>query len=603
MKQIKSAIYSYFLILIFSVWAGDSHAQTALINQLAQHPSPYLALHAQDPVAWQEWNAETFARARRENKLLYVSVGYFACHWCHVMQRESYKNPAIAALLNKHFIPVKIDRELNNGVDDALQIFSERLIGAGGWPLNAFITPEGYPSFVVLYAPPEQFRNLLIKLSGRWAADPQAIRQLAQQAAPPTAPPPSVETVTPALTAEVSQRFLTSIWQEADTLQGGFGQSLKFPLTPQLTALLEMVAQKPDTKLSHFLRLTLDQMAARGMRDHVGGGFFRYTTDPAWDTPHFEKMLYDNAQLAQVYLQAAEVLRQPAYRAVAASTLDFMRQTLQTSSGGLYASTSAVDKQGREGAVFLWEPQQLKTLLTPEQYAVATKVWRLDQTRAFEYGYLPAEYVSPSERERALLSQAHAILLAARKSRALPLDTKMNAGLNGLALSAFSRGQHLSPAYRNSAKRIRNFIETDLVRGNQLMKTRAQGRILAGAELEDYAYVVQGLLDYAEVNGDAKARMLAQKLARTAWALFWSPTGWLRETKSLLATLAPEPIIADGALASPSEILMLSSLRLGDPTLAPQLKRTAGWQSPAMLKDAFTFPGRVRVLRALAPVR
>ena len=602
----RSVIARYFsrcLFFLGCLWVSVAYAQTPLVNQLAQHASPYLAIHGQDPVAWQEWNAETIARAQRENKLLYVSVGYFACHWCHVMQRESYKNPAIAALLNQHFIPVKVDRELNNGLDDTLQLFSERLNGAGGWPLNAFVTPEGYPSFVVLYAPPEQFRALLQKLSGRWEADSQAIRRLAQQAAPPVATPPLAEPLTPARTTAATQHFLSSVWQEADSLQGGFGQTIKFPLVPQLRMLLEIQAQKPDAKLASFLRLTLDQMASRGLRDHVGGGFFRYTTDPGWDTPHFEKMLYDNAQLAQVYLQAAEVLHQPAYRAIAASTLDFMQHTLQAPSGGFYTSTSAVDKQGREGAVYLWEPQELKTRLTAEQYAAVAKVWRLDQPRPFEYGYLPAEYTSPSERERVLLSQAHATLLRARKSRALPLDTKMNAGLNGLALSAFSRGQLLSPAYRAQATRLRNFLETDLVQGDRLLKARTSRQVLAGAELEDYAYVVQGLLDYADVNSDMKARALALKLARTAWSLFWSPTGWKREAQSLLATLPSDPVIADGALASPSEVLNLASLRLGDAVLLQKVKGVAGWQSPDMARDAFAYPTRVRVLRALVPAR
>ena len=602
MKLRMSTQYGRWMLMLVSLWIITTNTQAALVNQLSQHPSPYLALHGQDPVAWQEWNADTIARARRENKLLFVSVGYFSCHWCHVMQRESYKNAAIAALLNQHFIPVKVDRELNNGVDDTLQLFSERLNGAGGWPLNAFITPEGYPSFVVLYAPPEQFRNILVSLSKRWAADAQAIRKLAQQAAPATTAPARSEAITPAYVAAATQRFIASIGQEADNLQGGFGQSLKFPLTPQLSTLLDLQAQKPDAKLDSFLRLTLDQMAARGLRDHVGGGFFRYTTDPAWDTPHFEKMLYDNAQLAQIYIQAAGVLRQPAYRKVATTTLDFM-QTLQAPSGGFYTSASAVDKQGREGAVYLWEPQQLKSLLTPVQYAAASKVWRLDQARPFEYGYLPAEHTQPTERERALLMQANAALLTARKSRRLPLDTKMNAGLNGLALSAFSRGQALAPAYRQTAMQLRNFVERDLVRGNRLMKARAGQRTLPDAELEDYAYVVQGLLDYAEVNQDAKARALAQKLARTAWSLFWSPSGWKREAQSLLATLPTEPVIADGALASPSEILNLASLRIADPALTQQVKRAAAWQSPAMLKDPFAYPTRVRVLRALTPAR
>ena len=180
-RATTAAVLLLILLLPVATAAADP------VNRLAGHPSPYLALHGDDPVAWQEWNADALARARRENKLLFVSVGYFACHWCHVMQRESYRNPQIAALLNRDFIPVKVDRELNNGLDEALQDFSTRLSGVAGWPLNAFVTPEGYPAFVVLYAPPDDFSKLLSQLSARWASDSTGIRRLARQAAPPPA--------------------------------------------------------------------------------------------------------------------------------------------------------------------------------------------------------------------------------------------------------------------------------------------------------------------------------------------------------------------------------------------------------------------------------
>ncbi len=570
-----------------------------LTNQLSGHPSPYLAMHGSDPVAWQEWNAETVARARRENKLLYVSVGYFACHWCHVMQRESYNNPEIAALLNRDFIPVKIDRELNSGMDEALQLFSARLNGIAGWPLNAFVTPEGYPSFVVLYAPPPQFHALLLKLSGRWDADKQAIRRLAQQAAPPASTRPARVVPTSTAVASAQRDFIAGAWQEADHLHGGFGQVGKFPMAPQLSVLLDSFAQQGDAKLGDFLRLTLDQMAARALRDQVGGGFFRYTIDPAWDTPHFEKMLYDNAQLALLYLQAAGILQQPAYRSVAKSALDFMVRELQDASGGLYSSTSAVDEQGREGAAYLWEPAALKSLLSPASYAAAFRVWQLGQAQLFEQGYLPAEYQTPTDAERAPLSEAYARLRMARLARKLPLDLKMNAGLNGLALSAFSRAQLLDPAYRRSADRIARFLMSTLIRDDHLLKARSQGHLVAGAELEDYAYVVQGLLDYAEINPQANAPVVALKLARTAWSLFWTPTGWRREARPLLASLRAEPVLADGALPSPSEVLNLASLRLGDAALTQQVKRVAAWRSPEQARDPFAYPTRLHVLKAL----
>ena len=565
-------------------------------NSLAKHPSPYLALHGHDPVAWQEWNADTVARARRENKLLFVSVGYFACHWCHVMQRESYTNPQIAALLNRDFIPVKVDRELNSGLDDALQTFSAQLNGVAGWPLNAFVTPEGYPAFVVLYAPPDDFRALLTHLAGRWTTEPAGIRRLARQAAPPPAMRPTRMPLTAERSVRAWQRFVDDIWKEADTLHGGFGQVSKFPMAPQLHALLERQARQADARLAEFLRLTFDQMAARGLRDHVGGGFFRYTVDPGWDTPHFEKMLYDNAHLAMLYLRAASVLRQPRYREIARGTLDFMQEELLDASGGFYSSTSAVDDKGREGATYLWEPDELKRQLSPTAYAAVRRVWRLDAARGFEAGYLPAEYNTPMADERRLLTEAARTLRPLRRARSLPKDDKLNAGLNGLALSAFSQAISLDPAYRSHADRLQRFLLARLVRDGRLMKAMARGQLLPHAELEDYAYVVQGLLDHAEATGNPQSRDQARQLARAAWQTFWSEKGWKQEARPLLATLQAEPALADGALYSPSEVLILATLRLRDPALRRLARTAAGWRSPAMEQDAYGHPTRVRVL-------
>jgi len=585
------------LILLLPLTAGAANPA----NQLANHPSPYLALHGSDPVDWQEWNADTIARAKRENKLLFVSVGYFACHWCHVMQRESYRNPQIAALLNRDFIPVKVDRELNSGLDDALQTFSAQLNGVAGWPLNAFVTPDGFPAFVVLYAPADDFRKLLTQLAGRWTAEPAGIRLLAKQAAPPPAMRPASAPMTAARTARAWQQFLDGVWQEADTLHGGFGQVSKFPMAPQLHALLERQARQPDARLADFLRLTFDQMAARGLRDHIGGGFFRYTTDPDWDTPHFEKMLYDNAHLATLYLRAATVLRQPRYREIARGTLDFMRTELLDAGGGFYSSTSAVDDAGREGATYLWEPEELKRRLSPEAYAAARRIWQLDAPRHFDDGYLPAEYRAPTAAEGRLLAEAARSLRPLHLARSLPKDDKLNAGLNGLALSAFSQAIQLDPVYRQHADRLQRFLLAQLVRDGRLLKARARGQVLPHAELEDYAYVVQGLLDHADATGNRQSRDRARQLARVAWQSFWSEKGWKHEAQPLLATLQPQPALADGALYSPSDVLILTSLRLRDPALQRLARTAAGWRIPAFERDAYAFPTRVRVLAQTTP--
>ncbi len=595
----REAVLAILLLVLLSpAQASD----VPLVNRLADHPSPYLAMHGHDPVAWQEWNAATIARARRENKLLFVSVGYFACHWCHVMQRESYQDPQIAAVLNRDFIPVKVDRELNTGLDEALQTFSARLQGVAGWPLNAFVTPEGYPVFAVLYAPPDTFRTLLTQLAARWRSDRTGIRQLAVQAAPPPVGQPADAPLTAARSEKAWERFMAGVWQEADTLRGGFGQVSKFPMAPQLSALLDRQVQQPDARLAEFLRLTFDQMAARGMRDHVGGGFFRYTVDPDWDTPHFEKMLYDNAQLAMLYLRAATVLEQPRYREIVRTTLGFMQSELRDAHGGYFSSTSAVDAAGREGATYLWSTDELKRRLPSAVYAAVRRVWRLDAPSSFEAGYLPAEYVAPTAAERPLLAEAARILYPVRRMRSLPRDDKRNAGLNGLALSAFSQAGKLDPTYRREADRLQHFLLTHLAKGDHLVKTMARdGQILPDAELEDYAYVVQGLLDHADATGNTQSRERARRFAHTAWQLFWHPEGWKREVRPLLATLQAEPALVDDALYSPSDVLILASLRLPDPALNRLARRAARWRVPAMEQDPYAYPTRVRVLAHIQP--
>ncbi len=585
------------LVILLLLWPALALALPgALRNQLAQHPSPYLAQHGSDPVAWQEWNAETLARAKREKKLLFVSVGYFACHWCHVMQRESYKNPQIAARLNRDFIPVKVDRELNTGLDDALQVFSEKLLRIAGWPLNAFVTPEGYPVYVVLYAPPDEFRGVLEKLSDRWRADRTGIEQLARKAHVDP-PAPRAQRMDRQAIQQWENAFLKQVRTEWDELRGGFGQVSKFPMNPQLILLLELASNARDAELTAFLRLTLDQMRAKGLRDHVGGGFFRYTIDPGWETPHFEKMLYDNAQLALLYLRAAEVFDAPAYRETAFTTLDFMLETLQDPDGGLQTSVSAVDRTGREGAAYLWHKTSLQKILTAAEFNAARRVWRLDAPPPFEFGHLPAEWVEPAAAERSRLDSAMKKMKKVRAVMIQPKDDKRNAGLNGIALSALSAAMRQNPEYAKAASSLAHFIATRLSGKDGLVKSAVKGRRIGGAELEDYAYVVTGLLDYADAAGSTPARILAVRLAHQAWQLFYTEKGWRREAEPLLKTALPEAILPDGAVPSPSAMLVAASLRADDAALAFKARQALAWLSPAMARDPFAYATQIRAYR------
>lgn len=591
-------LFILLLLCLTPALAADPASEPPLINQLPGHPSPYLALHGNDPVAWQEWNAETLERARRENKPLLVSVGYFACHWCHVMQRESFSEPAIAALLNSRFIPVKVDRELNLALDADLLEFTRQLHGVAGWPVNVFITPEGYPFYATLYQPPEGFRIVAEKLGRHWRMDSTGVRSAAQAAAPARGIAANPIAADAQDLRDLEHRFLEAAWLEADTLQGGFGTVSKFPNVAKLRALLDLQARAPEPNLREFLLLTLDNMARLGLHDPINGGFFRYTTDPDWATPHFEKMLYDNAQLAQFYARAAEVLKRPDYLDLAHDTLDFLLEVLGRPEGGFRTSVSALDSQGREGGAYLWRPEDLRKRLTPEQIRLVRRVWGLGANSRFDLGDLPMEKTPPTSSERAALAAAYSRLKSAGRMRDLPRDGKLNAGLNGLALSALSRAGHGVPRFEQAARRLRGFIESGLLRDGQLLKSRVGKDMFADAELNDYAYLAQGLLDHAGAFDDASSRALANTLLRQAWERFFSVEGWRRETLPLLATAAYHAALPDEATPSASASLIHASLSLPGSAPAEALERAFAHASHAALADPLSYPGTLALLRA-----
>ncbi|MEJ5210462.1 MAG: DUF255 domain-containing protein [Burkholderiales bacterium] len=588
-------------ILVFLLMLGVLPvAAEPLTNQLRHHPSPYLALHGTDPTAWQEWNAHTVARARRENKLLFVSLGYFSCHWCHVMQRESYRDPKIAAFLNAHFIPVKVDRELNPALDAELQAFAEATRGQSGWPLNVFITPEGYPLFAVLYAPPAEFLQAVERLAARWQAEGPQLARLAREAALPLPQPITVEPrFAPRIAVLYRQRLVEEALAQADPFHGGFGKVSKFPHTPQLAALLEIQERAPDPRLADFLRLTLDQMVRLGLRDHVAGGFFRYTVDPDWHTPHFEKMLYDNAQLARLYLDAARVLNRPEYRRIAHETLDFMLETLREPSGAFITSTSAVDGEGREGGAYLWDKTELARLLDPADYALVERVWGLGQPTPFELGYLPMELVAPTDQEAARLATVYARLKAERARRVLPRDEKLLAGLNGLALTALARAAQDDPRYRPAARAVRDFLVERLMTDAGLIKGIAGGQRLGPADLEDYAYVAEGLLAHAALANDAADRERAQALVTRAWELFHGPRGWTLDAEPLLARPYYQRIVPDGPTPAPAAVLIRASLSLGGKALRTRALQALNVGYETLDQGVFWYASQVAAMGAV----
>ena len=593
------------LLLLGTLTVIDAEAR---VNVLRNHASPYLALHADDPVAWQDWHPALVAQARREGKLLYLSIGYFSCHWCHVMQRESYRDADIAAFLNRHFIPVKIDRELEPALDADMMTFVERTRGIAGWPLNVFVTPQGAPLFAMLYAEPKDFKSALVRLQALWQRDKTKLAALAKKELP-AGRGPGAPTLDAARVATHVQAAVKAALAQADILQGGFGEEGKFPSVPQLLFLLDASG---DAQVREFLTLSLTQMAQLGLQDHLGGGFFRYTVDPAWRTPHFEKMLYDNAQLATLYLRAGARLKREDFTAIGLRTLDFMARDMRGEGGAMIASLSALDDKGVEGGYYLWDAATLARQLDADERRIAATGFGMQDAPPFDAGWLPLRALPISELAREIkrpvpdtlraLDNVRAKLLAARGKRKLPRDTKRLAAWNALALEAFTLGAQARPhaGYQRVARDIRDYLVNTAWDGKFLRRAVVRGKSAGSAALEDYALTAQALLSYAEFAQDAPARALARRLVDRAWEKFYGPHGWLPGGKQAVRIHDGEDAVADGSLASPSGALIAASLTLSKDDAALRQQALAALNSGHALiaADPFWYVGHIAAMRA-----
>ena len=582
------ALSAIVVILISNVSAAEIATGKAKPNDLYQHASPYLALHGRDPVRWHEWNAATVAEAKKQNKLLFVSSGYFSCHWCHVMQRESYQNEKIAALLNKYYIPVKVDRELSSALDAKLIDFVQRTQGISGWPLNVFVTPDGYPLVGMVYVPPENFESILGKLNQQWSEDKTGLMKLAKDATSElNQAVVSQSTALPAgMAAQLEKKFVKQVASYADELQGGFGQENKFPSVPQLQALLAIYARNQDEQIKRFLTLSLQQMASLGLRDQLGGGFFRYVVDPGWHVPHFEKMLYDNALLATLYFDAGRIFNEPAYIQVATDTLEFVLRELRTSSGAFAASLSAVDDKGVEGGYYLWDAKDVQALLDKSEWEVVRRFWQLDGPPELEQGHHLLQLMSLQHVAQELkldvaavsekLEAARYKLLLVRQQRRLPKDEKKLAAWNGLMLSAFTAGAQATgeARYRQAATQLRNYLYTVLWDGKNLLRAKGDKGSQVAGNLEDYAFVIAGVYDWWQLTKDQADQVWLQQLITSAWQRFYGKHGWQLAQDMLLRYGEGSTLVSDGPLPSPASVLIASTYRFARATNNATLEQT-----------------------------
>jgi uncharacterized protein YyaL (SSP411 family) len=553
-------------------------------NRLAREKSPYLRQHMHNPVDWYPWGEEAFARARAENKPIFLSIGYSTCHWCHVMERESFEDETVAAYLKEHFISIKIDREERPDVDKIYMTYVQASTGGGGWPLNVFLTPDLKPFFGGTYFAPDDrhgrpgFLKLLRQIVNIWetrradivsSADDIA-RNLASAMAHET---PTNTLLAPALITNAAAQFKA----EFDPHHGGFGGAPKFPRPSQPAFLLRYGAKHKDQQAINMVLSTCQRMAAGGIHDQLGGGFARYSVDAKWLVPHFEKMLYDNAQLAPLYLDAHLVSGDPAHAEVARGIFSYVLRDMTHPEGGFYSAEDA-DSEGHEGKFYCWTREELSKLLTPEEFTVAVKYFGVTEEGNFVDHSHPQplakqnvlSVVEPelSSQEAAHLTSARRKLFEARTRRIRPhLDDKVLASWNGLMLGAFARGYAVlgEEAYRSAAEKNVAFLQARLwdAKSKTLYHRWRDGERDSVQLLDAYAFLLGGVLDLYEATLEARHLEFALALAEGMLAKFYDP----QEGGFWQSTATPDLILRvkedyDGAEPSGNSVAALALLKL-----------------------------------------
>ena len=579
---------------VYSVMSA-THKHT---NRLAQEKSPYLLQHAHNPVDWFAWNEEAFARARTENKPVFLSIGYSTCHWCHVMERESFEQEKIGAFLNEHFVCIKVDREERPDVDKIYMTFVQSTTGSGGWPMSVFLTPGLKPFFGGTYFPPDTrhgrpgFLQLLEQIAGLWRErQTEILASAAELHARLELVTARDEKKNLPLTPETLRRAVEMFKDAYDPANGGFGQAPKFPQPGIPLFILRAAKRFGDDDASKMVLHTCDRMAAGGIHDQLGGGFARYAVDALWLVPHFEKMLYDNAQLAQLYLDAFLVSGDPRHAATVRDILDYVRCDMTHPAGGFYSAEDA-DSEGHEGKFYCWTKNELSRLLTVEEYNVAATYFGITSEGNFvDHSHptplagqnilsivnpLGKEGGSPSHSASAekvsdagLLASAKSKMLAVRAKRIRPhLDDKVLASWNGLMLGAFARASVVlgDEKYRAAAEKNLSFLREKLwdEKSNTLFHRWRDGERDQVQLLEGYAFLLDGVIQLYEATltpgyldfASQLAEAMLVKFYDAANGGFWqSPAG----SNDLILRVKDD---YDGAEPSGNSVATLALLKL-----------------------------------------
>jgi len=548
-----------------------------MANRLASATSPYLLQHAENPVDWWEWGPEAFAEARRRGVPILLSVGYAACHWCHVMAHESFEDAAMAAYLNQHYVSIKVDREERPDVDAVYMQATVAMTGQGGWPMTCVLDHEGVPFFAGTYFPltprpgMASFRQVLAAVSEAWRDRGEAV---SQSAAHIKSALQAQAEVTYAGTMD--ERFLEAavakLAGDFDQRSAGFGAAPKFPPTMVLDFLMRMGGAQANAMVA----ATLQAMARGGINDQLAGGFARYSVDADWVVPHFEKMLYDNAQLLGLYGRAARVYDHPAYAEVARQTADFMIAELGTPEGA-FASALDADSEGAEGTYYVWTPQQLREVLGDEDGAWAASLLSVTDAGTFEHGSSTLQMRQDPDDADRWQSVRHR-LSTARTQRVRPeRDDKVVAAWNGLAISGLVDAAHLDSSYLTTAIICGEFLRDHHLQQGRLLRVSRDGLVGPHAGvLEDYACVAKAFCELAAATGDAAWLDHAQALLDTVLADFAAPDGGFFDTASGAEALIVRPRdLGDNASPSGHSAMIHACLTYAALTGSTQLREVA----------------------------
>ncbi len=581
-------------------------------NRLASEKSPYLLQHAHNPVDWFPWGEEAFQKARQEDKPIFLSVGYSTCHWCHVMAHESFEDPEVAELLNRHYVSIKVDREERPDIDQLYMSVCQALTGRGGWPLSVFMTPEARPFFAGTYFPKSSrmgltgFLDLLLRIAALWREDRARMLKTAQDITEAVRSGSRLSSGGHALDEGVLRKGFEQLARSYDMRWGGFGQAPKFPTPHQLTFLLRWYSRSREAFSLEMVEKTLGGMRRGGIFDQIGYGFHRYSVDERWLVPHFEKMLYDQALLAMAYTEAFQVTGKEEYARVVREIMTYVLRDMTSPEGGFYTAEDA-DSEGKEGLYYVWTPEEMVAHLGGPLADIFGRVYDVRGGGNFEEGRSIPHLAVDLDRFAArmgldvkaleeMLEEARRRLLEIRQGRVRPLrDDKVLTSWNGLMIAAMAKASRAlgEEAYGEAARKAARFVLSHLRRPDgRLMRRWRQGEAAHPGYLEDYAFLVWGLLELYEATLDASLLDEALVMNQAMTELFWDQgEGGFYLTSRENDTLIARPKEAyDGAMPSGNSVAALNLLRLGKITGEAQMEQRAQELLEAFASEVSSHP-------------